>query len=108
MLALLLAMSVATTTPPTATASDRPLVFRNGLNFVPTACRAGVTTAAGAGPTALLRPQDRAAVKARRLGDLPKANKEIAINRSVSGCSAPLIVSYEVEGNGHFAGGSGD
>lgn len=108
MLALLLAMSVATTTPPTVATQDWPLISRNRLNFAPTACRAGVTTAAGAGPAALLRPQDRAAVKARRLGDLPKANMEIAINRSVSGCSAPLIVSYEVEGNGHFASGSGD
>lgn len=107
MIALLLAMSVAASTPQAA-APDRPLVFSNRLNFVPSACRAGVTTASGAGPTALLRPQDRAAVKARRLGDLPKANKEIAINRSVSGCSAPLIVSYEVEGNGHFATGPGN
>jgi hypothetical protein len=108
MIALLLAMSVTAAAPPVAAAPDRPLVFRNRLNFVPSACRAGVTTASDAGPATLLRPQDRAEIKARRLGDLPKANKEIAINRSVSGCSAPLIVSYEVEGNGHFATGSGN
>jgi hypothetical protein len=108
MLALLLAMNVAAAAAPApafATAQDRPLIERNGLNFVPSACRAGVTTAAG--PGALLRPQDRAALQFRKLGDLPKARLEIAVNRTVGGCAAPLIVRYDVEGDGRAAGGTG-
>jgi len=57
MIALLLAMSVTAAAPPVAAAPDRPLVFRNRLNFVPSACRAGVTTASDAGPATLLRPR---------------------------------------------------
>jgi hypothetical protein len=107
MLALLLAMSAATASPAPAIAAlpDRPLVFRNGLNFIPSACRAGITVAGG--PTALLRPEDMAQVKPRRLGDLPKAHLEIAINRMVAGCSAPVIVRYDVEGDGRAAKGAG-
>ncbi|HEV2532708.1 hypothetical protein [Phenylobacterium sp.] len=107
MLALLMATHIATAGAP-AIAVDKPLISRNGLNFIPSACRAGVTVAAGPSAAALLRPQDRGAAKIERLGDLPKAHWEIAINRTVSGCAAPLIVSYEVQGDGRFAAGSGN
>ncbi len=33
---------------------------------------------------------------ARRLGDLPKANFELAVNRTVGGCVKPAVVSYGV------------
>ena len=58
-------------------------------------------------PALLLRPQDRAAAHPSRLGDLPKAHKEIAVNRSVGGCVVAVGVRYEVEGDGRFAGGGG-
>ena len=60
-----------------------------------------------ADPILLLRPQDRLAIQMRRLGDLPKANKEVAVLRKVAGCAVPVGVSYGVEGDGRFAGGSG-
>ena len=61
--------------------------------------------ASTADPAALLRPQDRAAGKFSRLGDLPRANKEVAVMRSVSGCTVPVAIRYEVEGDGRFAAG---
>ncbi len=54
-------------------------------------------------PALLLRPQDRLAIQMRRLGDLPKANLEIAVLRTVAGCAVPVGVKYEVEGDGRFA-----
>ena len=106
MLALLLASQIATaglSPPAPAFAIDKPLISRNGLKFIPSVCRAGVTVAAD--PSVALRGQTTPGVQ--RLGDLPKAHLEIAVNRTVSGCAAPLIVRYAVEGDGHFAGGAG-
>jgi hypothetical protein len=97
MIAVLLALSVSTVA---ASPLDRPLAQRNGLSLAPTACRAGVTTAAD---ESLLRPQDRAELRLRKLGDLPKAHHEIAIHRTVMGCVAPLIVRNDVERDGRFA-----
>jgi hypothetical protein len=42
-----------------------------------------------------------------KLGDLPKANKEIAVARTVDGCAVPVGIAYQVEGDGRFAGGGG-
>ena len=56
-------------------------------------------------PALLLRPRDRAAATVRRLADLPKANLEYAVERSVDGCAAPAVIRYRVEGDGRFAGG---
>ena len=53
-------------------------------------------------PVLLLRPQDRLAIQMRRLGDLPKASKEIAVMRTVAGCAVPVGVSYGVERDGRF------
>lgn len=61
-------------------------------------------TAAAAGAGALMRPQDWRAARPRKLGDLPKANLEIAVDRRVGGCPAPVIVRYDVEGDGRAAG----
>jgi hypothetical protein len=97
MIAAVLALSISTAAAAASSPLDRPLVQRNGLSFAPTACRAGVTTAAD---ESLLRPQDRAELRLRNLGDLPKAHHEIAVNRTVMGCAAPLIVRYDVEGDG--------
>jgi len=35
-------------------------------------------------------------VRFSRLGDLPDAHSEIAVNRTVRGCPAPMIVRYNV------------
>jgi hypothetical protein len=58
-------------------------------------------------PALLLRPRDRQAVRMRKLGDLPKANKEIAVARTVAGCAVPVGIRYQVEGDGTFARGPG-
>ena len=68
------------------------------------ACQDGRMETADPVDPALLRPQDRARVKFRRLGDLPRANKEIAVLRQVRGCTAPVVVSIGVELDGRFAG----
>jgi hypothetical protein len=114
MLALLMAMSVtaaspadltviAPLTPMTRASSSKAIVLRNGLNFRASACHAGVTEAALPGAATLLRPKDRAQARIKPLGELPKANEEIAILRMVEGCDVPVVVSYSVEGAGHFA-----
>lgn len=41
-------------------------------------------------------PAKAAAPKLYRLGDLPDARLEIAVNRLVDGCPAPVIVRYDV------------
>src|SRR4051812_21581969 len=101
MLILLAAATLAAALVPTATVETQPApqttwrayVLRGVLNPVPSACRQEVTQASG---LSLLRPQDRSAVKARKLADLPKANLEIAVERRVGGCPAPVIVRYDV------------
>jgi hypothetical protein len=99
MIALLLAAQVAAA-PPTIVSRDWALTHpparnRSLLNTIPEACRQGVTVAAGAP----FRPD------IYRLGQLPKAHLEIAVERSIGGCPAPIIVRYDVEGDGKAAGG---
>jgi hypothetical protein len=57
-------------------------------------------------PALLYRHGEPGAVK--RLGTLPKANHEKAVLRTVDGCSAPVVVSYGVERDGRFTGGSAE
>ena len=72
----------------------------NNLPVSPqTACKQQNLTQAS-----LLRPEDRAGAQVRRLGDMPKANLEKAVMRSVSGCVVPVVVKYEAEGDGRSAG----
>ena len=63
------------------------------------ACEPGMLHTS-ADPALLMRPQDWPAARARKLGELPKANLEIAVERRRDGCPAPLIVRYAVEGDG--------
>jgi len=58
-------------------------------------------TSSPASPALLYRHGDPGAVK--RLDTLPKANHEKAVLRTVGGCSRPMVVGYEVEGDGRFA-----
>ena len=67
------------------------------------ACQTRPTPAA-TGVGTLMRPQDWRAARPRKLGDLPRANLEIAIDRRVGGCPAPVIVRYDVEGDGRATG----
>ncbi|HSV01709.1 MAG TPA: hypothetical protein VLI41_00760 [Phenylobacterium sp.] len=102
MIALLLAAQMAAAPSPTLVGRDWALRHRSHargvLSPVPPACRVGVTAAAGPSPQAF-RPG------VHKLGDLPRAHEEIAVERSVGGCPAPLIVRYDVEGDGRFAEG---
>jgi hypothetical protein len=99
MIAVLMALGVSTAAVAPSPLGG-PLAQFHGLSLAPTACRAGVTTAAD---ESLLRPQDRAELRLRKLGDLPKAHHEIAVHRTVMGCVAPLIVRNDVERDGRFA-----
>ena len=63
----------------------------------------GAMQTSGPAPALLLRPQDRKAVTAHKLSELPKANLEYAVERSVGGCVQPAVVRYSIEGNGRFA-----
>lgn len=77
MIALLLASQIA------AVGGD-PLIQ------TPAACRLAMTVARAA----------PGQVRAQRLIDLPKPHLEIAVDRRIGGCPAPLIVRYAVEGDG--------
>ena len=79
MIALVLAAQIA--------AASQPLL-RSPLADIPAACRLGrLVTRAAPGE-----------VRAQRLGDLPRAREEIAVDRRVNGCQVPVIVRYDVEG----------
>lgn len=60
------------------------------------ACRpqAALQTVQPADPALLYRDDGRA--RASRLGDLPKANHEKAVVRTINGCAAPVYVGYGV------------
>jgi hypothetical protein len=81
------------------------LSARGGDLTAPALCKSIGIQTSNADPALLLRPQDRAAVRKSKLGDLPKANLEIAVERKVDGCPAPVVVSYRVERDGRFASG---
>jgi hypothetical protein len=95
MLTLLLAGQIAAAPPPMM-APIKPWPFgAAALNDIPAACRLVPTAVAdktGWPP------------RLRRLGDLPRANLEIAVHRTVGGCPAPLIVRYDVDGAGSAGG----
>ena len=113
MLAILLAaqLSAQLTGPvPTGVVSPNATIFRhvgpNRTSFVSprVVCPAnGVMQTSGPAPALLLRPGDRAAVTAHKLGELPRANLEYAVERSVGGCVRPAVVRYAIERDGRFA-----
>ena len=47
-------------------------------------------------PLMLMKTADAAKARFQRLGDLPDAHMEIAVNRLQGGCPAPMIVRYDV------------
>lgn len=102
MFAALLAASLATAAGP-----QLQVVRGFGPTLAGPACHnATMETADPVDPALLLRPQDRTAARFRQLGDLPKANKEIAVLRQVRGCTVPVVISYGVELDGRAAGGN--
>lgn len=87
-----------------AAAFISPLNSHRLADLGPTAvCKpvGALQTSAPASPALLYRHGDPGAVK--RLDTLPKANHEIAVLRTVGGCSQPMVVGYEIEGDGRFA-----
>lgn len=94
MLALLAAMTIAAAPEPVAP-GRAPLGPRASLlSPAPTAaCRAHGTYQAGWEPS-LAQRSGRVAMQ--RLDDLPKANLELAVLRTVNGCAAPAVVAYSV------------
>jgi len=54
-------------------------------------------------------PVDRRgpAPQARKLGELPTANLEVAVLRlDPNGCQKPVVVKFDFRGDGHFATGA--
>lgn len=73
------------------------LTFPLAPGSTETACRqVALQTGYPVDPALLFRQQDRKALKFSRLGDLPRANYEIAVARTVQGCAAPIIVRNDV------------
>jgi hypothetical protein len=96
MIALLLAAQVAAAPPPAAPREWARRLKPHGieLGVVPAACGQSVTQVSG--------PRDfRPGVHV--LADLPPAHLEIAVERSIGGCPAPIIVRYDVQGDGRAA-----
>ena len=90
MLALLAAASVAAAPPvaPRLLPPDAPLFLKIR------ACGLQFGTPVNRTPPA---------PRARKLGDLPRANLELPVLRLGSdGCPTPVIVRYDVEGDGRF------
>ena len=91
------------------------LLLAAGTAFLPnrlatlspnTVCKAPAAMQTSYGVPALLyRPQDRAVSQGKKLSDLPKANLEYAVMRTVAGCAAPMVVRYDAQGDGRFADG---
>ncbi len=91
MIALFAAMTVAAA--PAADAKPRVLVVPRLLAAQPSdVCAAGRYEIADR--ALLYRDDGRARPSA--LGQLPKANHEKAVARTIDGCAAPLVVGYEV------------
>ena len=90
-------------------AAGTALLANNAPVSPQTVCKGQpVVQTSGVDPALLLRPQDRAAVQFKRLGDLPKGHKEVAVLRVVAGCVVPVGVSYQGDGDGRFASGPAD
>jgi len=87
---MFVALAVATVA---ATASPPPLVDSRRGPAAIQACKPTGTYQVS-DPALLYRRDGRAL--ASRLGDLPRANHEKAVLRTVDGCSAPLVVRYRV------------
>lgn len=109
MLAILLAAQIAAAAPVEFTVTNVTVTRHAGApnrkNFVQpeVLCpSSGASDASDAAPS-LLRPQDRRALRARNLADLPKANKEVAVARTIGGCAVAVGIRYGVEGDGTFA-----
>lgn len=110
MLAILLAAQIAAAAAPVELTVSNVAVTRRATapyrqNFVQpeVLCpSSGASDASDAAPS-LLRPQDRKVLRARNLADLPKANKEVAVARTIGGCAVAVGIRYGVEGDGTFA-----
>ena len=94
MIALLAAAAIAAppSAPPLRLSLDQPIIRRE------MACGLWHGT-----------PVDHPGTKpqAKRLGDLPKAHLEIAVLKlDANGCQQPVIVRYDVQGDGRFAPGN--
>lgn len=90
MLAMLAAAAMTATVAATPAADARPSLFFS--DAPKPACKANGRYEIA--EPALLYRKGRA--KASVLGDLPKANHEKAVLRTIDGCAAPLVVGYEV------------
>jgi hypothetical protein len=112
MIAILLAAQLSAAVVPELPAQPSITIYRQATaplrrNLVSPQllCAPPTATDASDAAASLLRPQDRKNLKARKLADLPRANKEVAVARTIGGCAVPVGVRYSVEGDGRFASG---
>ena len=82
MFAVLLAAGLAAAHPSPLLDQSRP-------------CNAG-TLHTSADPALLMRPQDWAGARPRKLGELPRARSEYAVMRLVGGCMVPAPAAYRL------------
>ncbi|WP_296596873.1 hypothetical protein [Phenylobacterium sp.] len=92
MLAMLAAAAMTVAVAATPAAESRPLVIVTPPADTP-ACKTNGRYEV-ADRALLYRNKGRA--KASVLGELPKANHEKTVLRTIDGCAAPLVVGYEV------------
>jgi len=95
MLALLAAATLAA--QPAPTASPEVKIYRDAPPIAAFAAAGALCKPQGmiqtfADPALLYRKDGKA--KVQQLGDLPKANHEKAVARSVGGCANPMVVQY--------------
>jgi hypothetical protein len=109
MIAILLAAQIAAAAPVEFTVTNVTVtgptaaLRRNNVIQPQVLCPAPGTTEASDAASSLLRPQDRKNLRVRSLAELPKANKEVAVARTIGGCAVPVGIRYSVEGDGSFA-----
>jgi len=91
MLAMLAAAAMTATVAATPAADARPSLFFT--DAAKPACKANGRYEI-VEPALLYREDGKA--KMSMLGQLPKANHEKTVLRTIDGCAAPLVVGYEV------------
>jgi hypothetical protein len=68
--------------------------FSSPLNVQAAAICSRIMAQTSYEPALLMRPQDWAAARPRKLGDLPDAQHEYAVLRTVGGCMVPAPIGY--------------
>lgn len=69
-------------------------IFSSPLNAATAAACSRIVAETSYGPALLMRPEDWAAARPRKLGELPDAKHEYAVLRTIGGCMVPAPIGY--------------